>query len=56
MKKIWKNAQIEEVDVKKTEFGPNTPEVPDSEKTQVTIDEKEGWRQLFGCSQEGDVL
>ena len=46
--KTWKEAAIEELDVKETAFGVINPENPDSEKTQITIDGKEGWQQLFG--------
>lgn len=48
MKKEWTIATIEELDVKATQFGLQNPEVPDSEKTQVTIDGVDGWKQEFG--------
>lgn len=53
MKKIWESAVIEELDVKETQFGPYSPETPDSEKTAVFEDGKlAGWKQQFG---EGDL-
>lgn len=50
MDKKWIDATVEELDVKETQFGPYSPETPDSEKT--AIEDKNGdvigWEQEFG--------
>lgn len=48
MKKTWVNAEVEALDVKETAFGLTNPDTPDSEKTQITIGDREGWQQLYG--------
>lgn len=52
MKKIWSNAEIEMVELKDTAFGLIDPDKPDSDKTQVEIDGKWGYQQLYG---EGEL-
>ena len=50
MDKKWIDATVEELDVKETQFGPYSPENPDSDKTAV-LDENGaviGWEQEFG--------
>ena len=43
-------ASIEELELNKTAFGPESPETPDSEKTAVYGDNGVliGWKQKFG--------
>ena len=54
--KEWKEAGMAELDVKKTAFGPYSPEIPDSEKTAVTDDEgnilgyERGWGESASLS------
>lgn len=48
MKKTWKEAILEEIKIKTTAFGCDLPNLPDSEKTQTTINGKLGWEQKFG--------
>ena len=46
--KTWTDASILELDVQETAFGIENPNTPDSEKTQVQIDGKWGYQQLYG--------
>ena len=48
MKKTWKKAILEEIKIKTTAFGRDLPNLPDSEKTQTTINGKMGWEQKYG--------
>lgn len=46
--KKWETATIEAIEITETAFGTQNPENPDSDKTQVQIDGKWGYQQLFG--------
>ena len=48
MKRTWNTPELAELDVKATAFGLENPQNPDSEKSQVQIDGKWGYQQLFG--------
>lgn len=50
MKKTWINPEVATLDVKETAFGPYQPDVPDSEKTQITKPNGDvGYVQDFGA-------
>ncbi len=44
----FENAEVEVLSLNETAFGPENPNKPDSEKTQVTINGVRGWKQQFG--------
>lgn len=49
MKKVWNAPVVEELSLQETAFGPQNPNVPDSDKTAVVEDGViKGWKQEFG--------
>lgn len=50
MKREWTNANVEELEVRDTQFGPYNENNPDSDKTAVKDANGEilGWEQEFG--------
>lgn len=48
MKKEWLAPEFETLEMKETAFGLSDPYIPDSEKTQVELNGKWGYQQLYG--------